>query len=354
MNIHESTKQYETWLRGEIPLLRKDLNLKHKEMRQNVFSFLRATFYRWSQTIPASVLDAPEVLGVGDLHVENFGTWRDAEGRLVWGINDFDEACRLPYTNDLVRLASSALIAASAGHLKLTADALCGGILKGYRDGLESRGCPIVFGEKHSALREMAVERLKNPERFWSKLDLPKLTEKIPSGALKSLRRAHPEKHMVLQLAHRVSGLGSLGRRRYCAVATWHGAKIAREAKELAVSAWYWAKGRAAKEEIRYQQLMDCAVRCPDPFTAVRGRWLVRRLAPDCSRIELSDLPSEHDTERLLHAMGVETANVHLGSASSHVLLSDLQRRNPDWLHEAAHLMVKSTTRDWKAWQQGQ
>ena len=40
--------------------------------------------------------------GVGDLHVENYGTWRDAEGRLVCGNNDFDETCPLPYTNDVV------------------------------------------------------------------------------------------------------------------------------------------------------------------------------------------------------------------------------------------------------------
>jgi hypothetical protein len=26
----------------------------------------------------------PRVLGVGDIHLENFGTWRDAEGRMVW------------------------------------------------------------------------------------------------------------------------------------------------------------------------------------------------------------------------------------------------------------------------------
>src|SRR5260370_32652719 len=48
-----------------------------------------------------------EVLAVGDLHVENFGTWRDAEGRLTWGVNDFDEAYPLPYTIDLARLATS-------------------------------------------------------------------------------------------------------------------------------------------------------------------------------------------------------------------------------------------------------
>src|SRR5205823_13444764 len=39
----------------------------------------------------------------GDAHLENFGTWRDAEGRLVWGVNDLDEAATLPFAADLVR-----------------------------------------------------------------------------------------------------------------------------------------------------------------------------------------------------------------------------------------------------------
>jgi hypothetical protein len=47
-------------------------------------------------------------MAVGDLHLENFGIWRDAEGRLVWGVNDFDEAHPMAFTNDLVRLAVSA------------------------------------------------------------------------------------------------------------------------------------------------------------------------------------------------------------------------------------------------------
>ena len=44
--------------------------------------------------------------GVAYLLYIAYGTWRDTEGRLVWGINDFDEAYPSPYTNDLVRLAS--------------------------------------------------------------------------------------------------------------------------------------------------------------------------------------------------------------------------------------------------------
>ncbi len=95
-------------------IVEKDLHFKHEQMRTGPFPFLRATYYRWAQIwadVCPEAAAAPGVLAVGDLHVENFGTWRDIEGRLIWGINDFDEAWRMPYTNDLVRLATSALLA---------------------------------------------------------------------------------------------------------------------------------------------------------------------------------------------------------------------------------------------------
>src|SRR5258708_3495390 len=120
MNILQATKAYETWLRAQLPLLPADLKLKHRRMAERSLVFLRATFYRWAQLWPEicpELAGAPKVLGVGDLHLENLGTWRDREGRLVWGINDFDEACRLPYANDLVRLAVSAALAVKVNQL---------------------------------------------------------------------------------------------------------------------------------------------------------------------------------------------------------------------------------------------
>ena len=48
---------------------------------------------------------------VGDLHIENFGTWEMLTDGCV-GVNDFlDEADELPYTNDLIRLATSTRLA---------------------------------------------------------------------------------------------------------------------------------------------------------------------------------------------------------------------------------------------------
>jgi hypothetical protein len=366
MDIVRATAKYEDWLREHIPLLRVDLDRKHALMAAGEFPFLRATFYRWAQTWPRvspKTAAAPEVLGVGDLHVENFGTWRDIEGRLIWGINDFDETCWLPYTCDLVRLAVSAYLAIAGNHLLISPERASNAILEGYRAGLEQGGEAFALAEHHPALRHMAVERLKQPEVFFQKLNaLPSCREKLPDSARKALWRMLPDHDLTCRVAHRVSGLGSLGRRRYVALTTWRGGTIAREAKELAPSAWLWARaqdkasnGKAdgtghVATKLLYQEALDRSRRAPDPFVKMRGRWIVRRLAPDCSRIELASLPAKHDAVRLLHAMGFETANVHLGSVKARVILADLAKRPPGWLHEAALAMVRSVREDWNEW----
>ena len=121
MNIVDSTAAYESWLRAQLEgdVVEDDIDDKHAKMAADPFQFLRATYWRWAETIfdvCPKLKDAPAVLAVGDLHIENFGTWRDSEGRLVWGVNDFDEAAKMPYALDLVRLATSAVAALPALH----------------------------------------------------------------------------------------------------------------------------------------------------------------------------------------------------------------------------------------------
>ena len=94
-----------------------------------------------------------------------------------------------------------------------------------------------------------------------------------------------PEKGLHWHVAHRVAGLGSLGRERYVAITEWRGGSVAREAKALAPSACVWAADGKGTAPIHYQEILDCAVRCRDPFVHLQKRWIVRRLAPDCSRI---------------------------------------------------------------------
>src|ERR1700754_3172316 len=125
MNIFKATADFEQWLAKRLPIVRQDIARKHELMasKKTAFPFFRATFYRWLQHWPEICPDlakAPTVLGVGDLHIENFGTWRDTEGRLIWGVNDLDEVFPAAYTMDLVRLATTAYLAIDSAHLKMT------------------------------------------------------------------------------------------------------------------------------------------------------------------------------------------------------------------------------------------
>ena len=103
--------------------------------------------------------------------------------------------------------------------------------------------------------------------------------------------------------------------------------------------------------EILYQTIINRAVRCPDPFVQLRGRWIVRRLGPHCSRIELASLRAPDTELRLLHAMGYETANIHLGTPSARkLILRHLDKQKGKWLHHAAEAMLQAVRSDWEVW----
>ena len=353
MDIKQATAAYETWIRKQIPLIPADLKLKHQRMTEGPFPFLRATFYRWAQLwaiyCPA-LANAPQTFAVGDLHVENFGTWRDSEGRLIWGVNDFDEACEMPYSVDLVRLAVSALLASGEGISPCRPDDACAAILDGYTGGLQQGGQPFVLAERHRGLRDLALNELRDPVKFWDKMNQWPEADKVPPNVKAILNRALPEPASQYKIIHRQAGLGSLGRRRFTLIAQWRGGYVAREAKELRLSAWHWMD-KKQRRKIFYSTVIARAVRVADPTVYTKQPWLIRRLAPDCSRIELNQLPAKRDELKLLRAMGLETANIHLGTKNAVAkILADLRKRSSRWLYDAARAMEWATINDWKQW----
>ena len=90
-------------------------------------------------------------------------------------------------------------------------------------------------------------------------------------------------------------------------------------------------------------------MRAHDPYQKIVGAWLIRRLSPDSNPIEIDDLPEERDEEMLLHAMGSEAANVHLGSpGQAKKILKDLRGRKSNWLRAAAKDIAKVIEQEWK------
>jgi hypothetical protein len=358
MNVRAATKSYEDFLRRNLPVVEADLTRKHEQMRKALFPFLRSTFYRWSalfREVCPDLVAAPALLAVGDLHIENFGTWRDPEGRLIWGVNDVDEAQEMPYAIDLVRLATSAMFAADEAQLPLSSEDIAGAILLGYGAALQSGGRPFVLEEEHGWLRDLATGALRAPKPFWTKMQALPPAEPPPDVAGLLIKHL-PKGAVTGRFASRVAGLGSLGRPRFVVLAELSGGAVTREAKAMLPSAWNWSLGEE-KAPLRCGAIMKQAVRCADPCldfvvneASISG-WAIRRLAPLCSRVELSDLPARKGDLRLLQAMGFETANLHLGSTPGiEAVRLDLAARKPDWLSHASMAMAEATRRDWQEW----
>lgn len=358
VNFLDATTNYQLWLAQHCAFDQPDWLDKLDKMRSNAFAFLRGTYYRWLShwsTRSATLREAPNVLAVGDLHVENFGTWRDAEGRLVWGINDFDDADDLPYTIDLIRLATSLRLADIPSVPPVKFSKVCRWILEAYQESWQSGGEPFVLEERHPTLRALAMAEEREPAKFWQKLTNPAQHPPVepPEDVQRALRETLPDHSLTVEYRRREkSGVGSLGKPRYLLLCRWCGSWIAREAKALTppTSNWFQHASRSS----RVSEILQRAVRCPDPYFRVSNNWLIRRLAPRSSRIELKDLKRLDDARELLQAMGYETANIHQGTPHAReAVLADLAARPDGWLFEAAEEMAAITQQEWTNWRHG-
>ena len=356
--IRRVTRDYEEWLRRQTAVIARDLRRKHAQMASSPFAFLRATYYRWAQLWPLQCGDlakAPIVTSVGDLHIENFGTWRDAEGRLAWGVNDFDEAAPLPYTNDLVRLTSSAFLALREDRLALSQAVVCRAILSAYHATLCAGGRPLILAEGHRKLRERILDCLIEPTRFWGEKlgsDLRR-TPRPSKPCREALMRALPAGSTRVRIRARVAGLGGLGRARFVAIAEWTGSRVAREARAFVPSAALWAsEGQPPQPTTAHvAKLIAGSVRSRDPFLQMSGGWTLRRLAPESGKIRLATLGQPVLEVQLLEFMGSELANVHLATPrATREILRDLGRRGSLWLGKAAERMARCVEQDHAAW----
>jgi hypothetical protein len=338
---------YETWLRTQCDVVDADLDKKHKRMAESPFAMLRATYFRYAAKVEKllpDLADAPHVLAVGDIHVENFGTWRDAEGRLIWGVNDFDEAAVMPYPFDLVRLCASAGLSPDLGDHEHAADA----ILAGYERGL-AEPAPMVLDADASWLRPFVSPTEKTRADFAKEMET--LPDFDPPGDVKAgFAESFPEGAVIEGYAPRAKGGGSLGRPRYIAVATWRGGRIVREAKALVPSAWDYAHKKEGWPP-RFRELADGPFRAPDPFLDIRGRYLFRRIAPDSRKLDFGGEIPKRLQELFLEAMGHDIGAIHAASGQAEDIAAHLKTRPEGWLRDGAMSLSARVLKDFKAWQ---
>jgi uncharacterized protein (DUF2252 family) len=102
------------------PLMRADpvaFRAKYRKMAREPHAFYRGTACLFYNDVTTETDDwarhgAERIWIHGDLHVENFGTYLNSDGRLVFDINDFDEAYLGRFTWDLQRFAASLALVA--------------------------------------------------------------------------------------------------------------------------------------------------------------------------------------------------------------------------------------------------
>jgi uncharacterized protein (DUF2252 family) len=216
------------------------LAMKYARMAQSPFIFLRGACHLFYDTLPDSPLfrDAPLAWCCGDMHFENFGSYKGDNRLVYFDINDYDEAALAPATWDMVRLLTSIQCGADAlNATRAQALEVSQSCLDAYRSALIN-GKPLwVERETSIGLVNALLTTLQSRERaaFLDKRATRKAHRRsLILDGVKALPASDSQKKIVtefmigfastqpdpkffevLDIGRRIAGTGSLGVERF-------------------------------------------------------------------------------------------------------------------------------------------
>jgi uncharacterized protein (DUF2252 family) len=216
------------------------LLLKYRAMRASTFAFMRGTCDLFYDEIPRGGVfkSAPAVWVCGDLHLENFGSYKGDNRLVYFDINDFDESALAPASWDLVRLLTSIRIAADTLRIGASdARSLCEECLQAYSSALVEGKAYWVERETAEGLVRALLERVRSRQRalFLDRrtitnrgkrrlridgkkaLETPDAERGVITAFMRDFAKGQerPAFYEVLDVARRIAGTGSLGLDRY-------------------------------------------------------------------------------------------------------------------------------------------
>jgi uncharacterized protein (DUF2252 family) len=374
------------------------LQLKLQKMRQSPFTFMRGSCHLFFERLPTeSVLrSAPLVWACGDLHLENFGSYK-ADDRLThFDVNDFDEAALAPASWDLVRLLSSVDVALLEMGLKpkpmRALAAACLGayvaaLAKGKALWVERDNAQGLVGELLNSLRARTRPAYLDSRapRGRGKQSTRQLrcdgSRALQAGAeqralvtqfMQEFAKSQPNPAFfkVLDVARRIAGTGSLGLDRWVVLVEGKGSPDANyllDLKEASPSCLLAPLKRHLKVKqprwtTQAQRIVSVAERVqavPMAFThdvlMNERSFILRGLQPSEDRIALlqRQATSPEQLQALLGHLGALVAWGHLrasgrsGSANADELLAFASRSKwPARLLALAHHCADQTRRD--------
>ncbi len=371
------------------------LKMKYAKMAQSPFIFLRGACHLFYETLPDAPLfrDAPLAWCCGDLHFENFGSYKGDNRQVYFDINDYDEAALAPCTWDIIRLLTS--IQCGADALNATrAEALAASqtCLDAYRAAL-AHGKPLwVERETSSGLVKDLLTALQERKRveFLDKRTVRKNHHReliadgvkaFPASDDQNKRvtefmdnfaatQPNPEFYAVRDIARRIAGTGSLGVERFVVLVEGKGSPDGnylldiKEAKPSAMASHLallgigqpmWAD--EASRVVAIQKRMQAVDHAFLQAVSLDGlSCILKGLQPTEDRVAIGDWGKKLEKLRDVAAtMGRILAWDQLrasgrsGSASADDLIAYAQRS--DWVKEmqdAAAQMTKITQEQWQ------
>jgi uncharacterized protein (DUF2252 family) len=141
--------------------------VKFRKMAASAFAFYRGTACLFYNDLGRERHGGPfldertgRVWIHGDLHAENFGTYMDANGRLIFNVNDFDEAYVGPFTWDLKRLAASLAL---VGYTKALSDEQITELVRIYAAAYRERIHALAAGAKNDEVPPFTLDTADGP-----------------------------------------------------------------------------------------------------------------------------------------------------------------------------------------------
>ena len=237
MHSHDIADRIRHFNHGRDP---ERLKLKYQAMTENAFAFLRGTCHLFYEDLPHASLPtgAPAVWTCGDLHLENFGSYKGDNRLVYFDINDFDEAVLAPCTWELLRFLVSVLVAAKTLNIKKPqALTLCRCFLDAYASASRVGKARWVETETAEGMVRDLLKSLgqrKRADFLDRRTQLQRGKRRLRTDGKKALpvsdaqrvkitvfmtkfadQQPNPKFFKLLDVARRVAGTGSLGIERY-------------------------------------------------------------------------------------------------------------------------------------------
>ena len=217
------------------------VRLKYEALKESPFRFFRGTCHLFYEDLPQQsfILKSPRTWICGDLHLENFGTFKGDNRLAYFDMNDFDEALLGPCLLDVVRLCTSVFLASDMIKIgKAECRKLAKVLLQSYAENL--RGGKIRYMEQRTAkgfVRDFLEHATKRSrlEMLKQRVKITKADAVIKHDELKAfavnketkhkVKRAltewaeqnadNPRFYKVIDVANRATGTGSIGIERH-------------------------------------------------------------------------------------------------------------------------------------------